>query len=248
MKNLLGQCRPDKVEVASFDPLVALHGMQETNNTVMRGVMDIFRDLAMETDTSIEVAGHTRKPQNGGEEQLSVYDTRGGGAIVDALRAVRMLDPLDDKDLEDTDIDDKERYQYVKISPGKRNYSRMATPAELIKIVSVFIPNGDDVGVVTPWEKPFRDFGAQLEMSMRAEQVFMEVAARLIARGQRLSDRKSRNYAPKIIAAQQEAKKEKLRDGILEAAMWSLIEQGRLRIVEYGGHGKQVHELELAND
>src|SRR5262249_24510321 len=64
-------------EVATFDPLITVHGVHESNTVLMRGVMDIFRDLAAEHDCSIEVVGHTRKPQPGTEPELSVYDTRG---------------------------------------------------------------------------------------------------------------------------------------------------------------------------
>ena len=40
----------------------------------------------------VRIVGHTRKPPIGFDAQLTAYDTRGSGAIVDALRSVRMLD------------------------------------------------------------------------------------------------------------------------------------------------------------
>jgi RecA-family ATPase len=65
-------------EVAILDPLITLHGLQESNPVLMRGVMDIFRDLAAGMDCSIEVVGHTRKPQAGMEPALCEPDEKRG--------------------------------------------------------------------------------------------------------------------------------------------------------------------------
>jgi hypothetical protein len=95
-RNLLAhmyeEIRTNEFEVISMDPLITLHGVPENNPVMMRGVMDIFRDLAAGINCSAEVVGHTRKPPIGFDSQLTAYDTRGSGAIVDALRSVRMLD------------------------------------------------------------------------------------------------------------------------------------------------------------
>ena len=95
-RNLLAhmyeEIRANEFQVISLDPLITLHGVPENNPVMMRGVMDIFRDLAAGINCSCEIVGHTRKPPIGFDAQLTAYDTRGSGAIVDALRSVRMLD------------------------------------------------------------------------------------------------------------------------------------------------------------
>jgi hypothetical protein len=57
-------------DVICLDPLITLHGVPE-GNPMMRGVMDIFRDIAAENDCSVEIVGHTRKPPIGADFQLA---------------------------------------------------------------------------------------------------------------------------------------------------------------------------------
>jgi hypothetical protein len=96
-RNLLAhmyeEIRTHDYDVVAADPLITLHGVPESNPVMMRGVMDIFRDIAAGINCSVEIVGHTRKPPIGFDAQLTAYDTRGSGAIVDALRSVRMLAP-----------------------------------------------------------------------------------------------------------------------------------------------------------
>jgi hypothetical protein len=107
-------------DVICLDPLITLHGVPE-GNPMMRGVMDIFRDIAADNDCSVEIVGHTRKPPMGADFQLTAYDTRGSGAIVDALRSVRMLDLMTVEEAEKAEIKEYERERHVKVTPAKRN-------------------------------------------------------------------------------------------------------------------------------
>jgi hypothetical protein len=234
----------NEFDVVILDPLITLHGVQESNPVLMRGVMDIFRDIAAELDRSIEVVGHTRKPQAGVEADLSVHDARGASSITDALRSVRVLDVMTESECDKAGLEEHERPDHVRISPAKRNYSRTGAPPEWIKLESVLLPNGDDVGVVTPWTWPTRSPEAAAEVAKLADGIFIEVAVRLIAMGRRLSDRKGQNFAPKIIAREKEARSAKVGAHALEAAMRRLIEQNRVRVVDSGG-GRFVHELEV---
>jgi hypothetical protein len=207
--------------------------------------MDIFRDLAAGLDCSIEVVGHTRKPQAGVEADLSVHDARGASSITDALRSVRVLDVMTETECSNAELEEYERTDYVRISPAKRNYSRTGTAPEWIKLESAQLPNGDDVGVVTAWHWPVKDAATAAEDGKRAESVFIEAAIRLIGMGRRLSDRRGMNYAPAIIAREKEAKAAKVKVWALEAAMKRLIEQNRVVAVDSGPSTRPVHELEV---
>ena len=107
-------------EVTSLDPLITLHGVPENNPVMMRGVMDIFRDMAASINCSTEVVGHTRKPPIGFDAQLTAYDTRGSGAIVDALRSLRMLDLMTVEEAQKAEVEDYHRERHVKVTPAKR--------------------------------------------------------------------------------------------------------------------------------
>ena len=176
----------------SLDPLITLHGVPESNPVMMRGVMDIFRDMAASLNCSTEVVGHTRKPPIGFDGELTAYDTRGSGAIVDALRSVRMLNLMTSSEAEEAGVQEYERERHVRVTPAKRNYSATAAPPNWIKIENLLISNGDDVGVVIPWTWPGHDPAAFEAAVRRAEGIFIEVATRLIKRGHRLSDKGGR--------------------------------------------------------
>jgi hypothetical protein len=227
-------------DVICLDPLITLHGVPE-GNPMMPGVMDIFRDIAADNDCSVEIVGHTRKPPMGADFQLTAYDTRGSGAIVDALRSVRMLDLMTVEEAEKAEIKEYERERHVKVTPAKRNYSATAAPSEWIRIENLDIANGDDVGVVIPWTWPGSD-PAEFEAAVqRAEQVFIEVMPRSQKRGQRLSNKKGVNYAPKLLLQEPEAKEARVNETSLAEAMKRLIERGVIQVSVLAG-GK-THEL-----
>jgi hypothetical protein len=247
-RNLLAhmyeEIRSNGFEVVVLDPLITLHGVPENNPVMMRGVMDIFRDLAADLDWSTEVVGHTRKLPIGFDAQLTAYDTRGSGAIVDALRSVRMLDLMTIEEAEKAGVKPHERERHVKVAPAKRNYSATAAMPEWIRIENLIINNGDDVGVVTPWEWPGHDPAAFEAAVQRSEAVFLEVMPKLQRRGQRLSDKKGVNYAPKLIAQTPEAKESRVNETSLTEAMGRLIERGLLLVEE---PSNKVHELVIGN-
>jgi AAA domain len=181
-RNLLAhmyeEIRANEYDVICLDPLITLHGVPESNPVMMRGVMDIFRDLAAGINCSVEIVGHTRKPPIGFDAQLTAYDTRGSGAIVDALRSVRMLDLMTVEEADKAEIQDYERERHVRVTPAKRNYSATAAPSQWIRIENLIINNGDDVGVVAPWEWPGQDPTVFEAAVQRAEHVFMAAPAK----------------------------------------------------------------------
>jgi hypothetical protein len=229
-RNLLAdmyeQIRANGLEVIGMDPLITLHGVPENNQVMMRGVMDIFRDMAASLDCSIEIVGHTRKPSMGFDGQLTAYDTRGAGAIVDAFRSVRMLDLMTTEEAEKAGVEEYEQ-QHVKVTPAKRNYSATSAPPQWIRIENLIINNGDDVGVIGPWEWPGHDPAAFEAAVQRAQGVFLEVVSRLIKTGQRLSNRTGKNFAPRLIARTPEAKQAKVTEAALKEAMERLILSGK---------------------
>src|SRR3984885_316942 len=248
-RNLLAhmyeEIRTNEFQVISLDPLITLHGVPENNPVMMRGVMDIFRDLAASINCSCEIVGHTRKPPIGFDAQLTAYDTRGSGAIVDALRSVRMLDLMTVDEAQKVGVEEYQRERHVKVTPAKRNYSATSAPAQWIRIENLIIANGDDVGVVSPWEWPGHGPAAFEAAVQRAEIVFIEVMVQLKKRGKRLSDKRGVNFAPKLIAETPEAKEMRVNESVLLEAMGRLIESGRLEVFDGYKDGKPVHELRV---
>jgi AAA domain len=250
-RNLLAhmyeEIRANEYDVICLDPLITLHGVPESNPVMMRGVMDIFRDLAAGINCSVEIVGHTRKPPIGFDAQLTAYDTRGSGAIVDALRSVRMLDLMTVEEADKAEIQDYERERHVRVTPAKRNYSATAAPSQWIRIENLIINNGDDVGVVAPWEWPGQDPTVFEAAVQRAEHVFIELMLRLQKRGQRLSNKSGKNFAPQKLILEPEAKEMRINETAFTEAMGRLIQAGRIEVFDGYKNGKPVCELRVVD-
>jgi hypothetical protein len=100
----------------------------------------------------------------------------------------------------------------------------------------VDLPNGDGVGVVTPWLFPGQD-GApsspqKIEAERKAEHVFLEILRRLTLAGRFVGERGSHN-APHVFAKEREAKVAKVGKAAFDAAMRRLFDKGKIRIEEY---------------
>jgi hypothetical protein len=156
-----------------------------------------------------------------------------------------MLDLMSAAEADPAGVEEYTREQYVKVTPAKRNYSATGASPEWIRIQNLIISNGDDVGVVTPWEWPGRDPAAIEAAVQRAERVFLEVAPRLIKSGKRLSNLNGKNYAPKLLAETPEAKEARVNEAVLTTAMERLLEYGKLEVFDGYRSGRPVHELRV---
>jgi hypothetical protein len=130
---------------------------------------------------------------------------------------------------------DIERTNYFRIDRAKANYSGPAKTATWRQFVNVDLPNGDGVGVVTPWLFPGQD-GApspeKAEFERKAEHVFLEILRRLALAGRFVGERGAHN-APHVFAKEREAKMAKVGKAALDAAMRRLFDKGKIRIEEY---------------
>jgi AAA domain/Bifunctional DNA primase/polymerase, N-terminal len=135
----------NEVDVAMFDPLVTLHGTDESNPGRMDAVIRIFTRITDICDCAVELAHHTRKLPFGAFE-LSIDDARGAGAIKDALRMVRILNVMSKEEANNLGINEFERLSYFRVDIGKANTVPPAKAAVWRKFESVELANGDNMG------------------------------------------------------------------------------------------------------
>src|SRR5215831_12061151 len=89
-----------KIDVAIFDPLVTVHNTSEQLAAIMDPeIREAFAAIANDTDTAVELAHHTRKRANGHEEYTAA-DARGTSAIHDAVRTMRVTNPMSKEEAE----------------------------------------------------------------------------------------------------------------------------------------------------
>jgi hypothetical protein len=227
-----------------FDPFVKMHRTSEQDNSRIDQIASEFGALADKYQCAVDLVHHTRKlPAGAGGRELNVDDTRGAGALKDALRSVRMLGPVSGNDA--IGIPEAERHRYFQIGLVKANHTIRSDVKQLYRFHTVTIPNlqQSEVGVVTAWRAQRGATGEFTENMRKAEAVFMTILSRLSLLGVRISDRKGVNYAPRIFAQESEVVAAKMGVETMAGAMGRLLRAGRIQVREEGPAHKRVHTI-----
>jgi hypothetical protein len=167
---IISAIQEHELDVEIFDPLVTLHNTSELLTATMDPVIrEVFAAIANETNTAVELSHHTRKKANG-QDEYTVADARGSSGIVDAVRMMRVTNPMSKEEANGFGIDDLERENYFRVTKGKANMTRRGV-SRWYRFNSVTLPNGDpdqdipgdEVGVLEAWQAPSLDVPITLE-------------------------------------------------------------------------------------
>lgn len=228
----------NQISCVLLDPLITLHGVSEQDNSKMDAVIRTFARVADVQDCAIGLAHHTRKQAPGAGGDYGVDDMRGASAVRDAVRAARMLNQMTVKDAEDAGVQEHERFSYFRVDKVKGNNS---PPAKAVwrRLVSITLPNDDEVGVVVPWLFPGQDgpAGDMAEATRKAEAVFMQLMVRFTLEGRTVNEKQNVNYSPTVFSQEPEAIAAKAGKKILADAMRRLLKERKIAIETTGnGH------------
>jgi hypothetical protein len=218
----------NSIDLVILDPLVTIHSVGENDNGKVDAVIRLFARMASDCDCAIDISHHTRKQASGLNIDHGVDDSRGAGAFRDACRSMRVLNPMSKEDGKSLfgDGDEFERLSYFRVDRGKSNAVAPARSAVWRKFENISLANGDDVGVVVPWEHPGTVTGA----SEAAKDIFLRVLDRYEELGRSVSDKKGTNYAPALFADEPEARKARMGKGPLATAMQGLFASGTITL------------------
>jgi RecA-family ATPase len=141
-----------KIDVVILDPFISFHYLPENDTAAMDALVKRLGDIANRRQCCIELSHHVRKPSMG-QIEITVYDARGAGAIVNAVRSCRVLNQMARTAAEVARINPEDRSRYIRIDSGKRN---MAPPesARWGMLVNIEIANGDRVQALEKWSYP----------------------------------------------------------------------------------------------
>jgi hypothetical protein len=153
----IGDCRLD---VFGLDPFVSSHNVSENDNMKIDRIAKKWGDIAEATNCAIHLSHHIRKPGRGAVGEVTVDDARGAGALVNAARMARVLNPMKAEEAKKLRV--SEHWRYIRIDDGKRNLAPPPDKAKWCKLVSIGLGNfrpengreQDYVGVVTGWTPP----------------------------------------------------------------------------------------------
>lgn len=156
--------------VFAFDPLANMTESPETNDVFRRLGKRISR-MADTLNCSIEIVHHTRK-LNGREAEIE--DSRGGGALIGAVRAGRVLNPMTPDEAVRAGLDTHIDHFRIEAA-GKNNLSRPAPNAIWFQRIGVDLPNGDQVAAPKLWAWPDAFDGVSADDARRVQVAVAEM-------------------------------------------------------------------------
>ncbi|MGO6902035.1 AAA family ATPase, partial [Rhizobium ruizarguesonis] len=158
VEDMLAEIRDKKIDVVIVDPFVSTHEVPENDNTLIQRVAKQWRRIADEGNCAIELIHHVTK----GNDEVTADSGRGGGALKDAARSVRVMNPMTKEEAEKAGLQNERGY--FRLDFGKVNKIASDTASQWRRFVSVPLMNGkgllrkgDEVGVVEAWHWPSFD-------------------------------------------------------------------------------------------
>jgi hypothetical protein len=142
-----------ELDVVMLDPFVSFHSVPENDNGCVDAVVKRIAGIAQRTNSCIEISHHVRKQMMGFNQSITVDDSRGGGAIINAVRSGRVINRMNGSEADQAHIDRDQRHFYMRVDKGKRN---MAPPDKAVwyELKNVELANGDHVQALAPWDFP----------------------------------------------------------------------------------------------
>jgi hypothetical protein len=146
------------IDVLVIDPFVTSHSVPENDTTAMNAVVAEWRKIADLTDCAIELVHHVNKAAAMSTDAAGIYGSRGAGALIDGVRSARYLSRMSVEEGNRLGVDRPE--SFFRVEMGKANLAPIGT-ASWRRMVGVplhngagYWPDGDVIGVCTPWAPP----------------------------------------------------------------------------------------------
>lgn len=155
---LIDAIRAAKVDVMIIDPFVTSHSVPENDTGAINAVVAEWRRIADATGCAIELVHHVNKAAAMDTDGAGIYGSRGAGALIDGVRSARYLARMTREEADRFGIE--EPTGHFRVEMGKANLAP-ADKASWRKMIGVHLnngadywPDGDAVGVCTPWTPP----------------------------------------------------------------------------------------------
>jgi hypothetical protein len=151
--SLVEKLRDPEVVMLAVGPLVELHSQPENDSITMRYVMGVLKLIAREGDVAVLVDHHTAKPPVASSQAWvgDQYAGRGSSAFPAAVRRMLTMYAASDEDCADLAVPIAQRKDFVRLDDGKVSYGR-AGGVRWLRWTEVRLSNGDDVGVLAPYD------------------------------------------------------------------------------------------------
>lgn len=249
-----GEFQPDAIII---DPFVSTHGVSENDNGAIQQVATLWVTIADRLNCAIDLAHHVVKS----EGPVTANSGRGGGALKDKARIVRVINPLTEEQAKKWNIPEGLRREYFNAVIDKGNLSKVGASA-WYHIENVPLGNGDGLTrpqefapAVRRWMAPDASAEERAEMTLAAVEQG-QIAAILVGIGNRECryNYQSANWAGNEIASVlgiglDDGKRMTPERTRVQAILDALITLGRLVKVSRIDHLKRkpFEHVEIAN-
>jgi hypothetical protein len=155
VREVIEAIRDHKIDVLTVDPFATTHSATENDNTAMEMVARQWAYIADETNCSIGIVHHTRKT---GGFAGTIEDSRGGSALVAAVRVRRAVNKMTETQAKAAAIDPAKCGFHFSVSDANSNLTKPSSALEWYELKSVnlnnmsLIQSGDSIGVAVPFE------------------------------------------------------------------------------------------------
>ncbi|WP_064696081.1 AAA family ATPase [Rhizobium aegyptiacum] len=171
VEDMLAEIQDKSIDVIIVDPFVSTHEVPENDNSLIQRVAKQWRRIADEGNCAVELIHHVTK----GAGEVTADSGRGGGALKDAARSVRVMNPMTKEEAEKAGLETERGY--FRVDFGKVNKIAGDAKSQWRRFVSVPLMNGkglvkkgDEVGVVEAWRWPSAN---EVVADISEEQLFM---------------------------------------------------------------------------
>lgn len=144
-------CRRHGIVYLCCDPFITFHTMPENDNTNVDIAARQFSRIAHDANVAIDLIHHISKGGDSESHAGDISRARGGAAIGAAIRNSYTLAAMSKETAEGFSLGD-EYVRFVRLDDGKRNYALRGGEPDWFYLESIDIANGDNVGVIRPFD------------------------------------------------------------------------------------------------
>lgn len=167
------------IDALIVDPFVSSHEVDENDNSKIDAVVKEWASVAKAANCAVMLVHHSKKLEG---RRVTSEASRGASSLIAAARIVLVLNRMDDEQASFYDIPSHERARYFSVGDDKHNRSPAAA-ADWFRLHSVPLGNGDDMGVVAPWQPPSVMDGLSIEKTQEIMRVLAAGTYRKQSRG-----------------------------------------------------------------
>ncbi len=144
-KEIISFIRAKKIDLLIIDPFLRAHKVNENDNIKIDTVIEVLQSIAQSTNCAILLVHHTAK---GKHMQGNADAARGATAVINAARISHTFTSMGEKEAEEYQVDEDQRFKYVRFDAAKLNLCLGSGKPVWFEKQTVNLANGDAVGVL----------------------------------------------------------------------------------------------------